>query len=242
MSGVGENQYNGLVHNFVSEPLINHLWNDLAKDAIGTTPVTLGTDNWFVNAINDPVMQRPFYNRMGGGEPADMATYFYKNDRIYINDFTLFCNFADGLVKQTNAIVSPANAPVLLDPNLIDYTILNNFRVQFHTYYLQQDVGIIDAATQIFPITHFNRSYDLGFFLVPNTAFQRNRVLQNNIAQWFEIEILTDGDPVYSTKNINTAFQSDICLVWAEATISHTFNTTDYDAVIAGSGSTGWPD
>ena len=73
------NEYNGLVHTFLSEPLLKEDWNDLSSDHAGTTPVTLGTDNLFPTAIPSQCLRKPCFNRIGTGSTADMNTYFYKH-------------------------------------------------------------------------------------------------------------------------------------------------------------------
>lgn len=239
MSGIGENQYNGRVHTFVSGLIVNDIWANLGSDAAGTPPVTLGTDNWFVESIPASLIQRPFFNRLGGGVTADMVAFFYKNDRMYINNLILFCNFADGLVKQSDTTVTPPTVGAVLP----DYEITNDLRVKIFVY--ANSVANVNRIikTVIFPVSHFNRVNDLGVFLLPDVAVDAPNILQTDRAIWVEINIESNsGNPAYSTKNINTAFQTDRCLIWAEAVISHTFSTSDHDNVIIGPTATGWPD
>jgi len=227
------NKYNGLNHTFVSEPLINQLWADLSNDDIGTTPVTLGTDNWFPLSDPDQLPRRPLYNRLGSG--GDITNYFYKHDRIYLNDLTVFCNFADGLLKNSDVTLTPAEV-VDNDP-LPDYVLTNKLKLQVISYY-QQVSGAVAIGSAIFPINHFNTVNQLGIF-APEAP---DSILDTTVCQWVELALFHDesgNNPSYSTKSINTAFQSDRCLVWCEANISHTFNTSDRDDVIAES--TGWP-
>lgn len=230
------NKYNGLTHTFVSDNLINAIWDDLGKNVAGDTPVTLGTDNWFPLSVPGEVLSRPLYNRLGGfSEEADLTTYFYKNDRIYINDITVFCNFADGLLKNSDHILTPGEVSV--NNPLPDYKIENKLTVQIRTFY-QQVNGSVEVGTFIFPVNHFNTVNNLGTFAPELPA----SIISTTVCQWLEVKFFianTDNQPSYSTKSVNTDFQSDRCLVWCEANLSHTFNTADRDDVIAGS--TGWP-
>lgn len=239
---IGANKYNGQVHTFLAEQLINEVWNDLSKNDANDTPVTVGTDNWFVAANPLILKRKPFFNRVGFGGSADMTTFFYKNDRIYLNDLTIFCNFADGLVRQSDIDVTPVPFTPSVLPNALplpEYEITRIMKIRITTYYMTA-TGILSAASLDLPVAHFNTVNNLGVFM-PELP---SAIVQTNICQWMEIQIIYDNDvassPAYSTKSINTAFQSDRVLVWAEATLSHTFSTSDYDAVIAGQ--TGWPD
>lgn len=238
---IGANKYDGLVHTFYAEPLIKEDWNDLASDTSGTTPVTLGTDDWYPTAIPAQCVSKPFFNRLGDGSTADMTSFFYTHDRIYINDLIIYCNFADGLVKQSDITVTPADTyPKIAGSDLPNFELSSEMRIRISTYYQAADGTITGRGSLDFPVAHFNSINQLGFFL-PSTTTQ---MLDTNVAQWFEIEILASGGdsswPSFSTISVNPDFQASRCIVWAEATLSHTFATADADAVNAGT--TGWPD
>lgn len=235
-----DNKYNGKIHTFVAEPFINEVWDDLSKDKDGTTPVTIGTDDWFPTALPALILRKPFFNRLGAGSNADMTVYFYKNDRVYINDLVVYCSFADGLVKTSDVVVTPV--PFALPENGIpNYELANELKVRITNYILRTNDDIESTATFDFPVTHFNQVNQLATFM----PFLQTEILQTDKCQWYEIELIDDTVPPsllpsYSTININPDFQNTRVLVWAEATLSHTFGTVDADAVT--NDNTGWPD
>lgn len=228
-------KYNGSTKTFISEPLINATWNQLASDAIGTTPVTLGTDLWYPLAISNKLLEKPLYDRVMGGTSADMYCFFYKNDRVYINDITLYCNFADGLVRQSNLDVTPVHASA--GSAVPPFSITNVLKLQLTSYYWDKDTKVVYNGIQDISIPHFNSLNKIEAFLpkdsdIPSTAK----------AQWFEIKIIQDTDnlPSFSTLSIDTTYQNTRCLVWAEVTLSHSFNTNTYNLINDGT-SPGWP-
>lgn len=158
-----------------------------------------------------------------------MTVYFDKNDQVYINDLTIFCNFADGLLKDGNVTVTPV--PFSLPENgAPNYELSNELKVQIVGYRLDVNDDIHSMGSIDLPVSHFNRTNQLGLFL-PYTA---SSIVQTDKAIWYEIGLIDDS-PVsqisYSTININPAFQSTRVLVWAEATLSHTFPTVDFDSL-----------
>lgn len=224
-----QNKYNGLTHTFVSEPLLNETW--------GTLGVTLGSSDF--EPVADPSLskRRPLYNRLGGGGGSgqDITCYFYKNDRIYINDLTLYCNFADGLVKNSDIVTTPLTE-VSNGGALPNYEIDGKLNVQVSTYYQQVD-GSLLVGTLLFPINHFNAVNQLGTFAVESPSIINQ---ENTVCQWIEIGMYenVNTQPAYSTININPDFQTARCLIWAEATLSHTWVTNDRDDALI---SASWP-
>jgi hypothetical protein len=234
---IGSNEYNGLTHTFVGDNIINDVWANLGNDGSGGVGVTLGSDNWYVDNIPGVVRRVPLYNRLGGNPTADMTSYFYIHDRVYINDITIFCNFADGLVKQSNTLLTPAEPSV--GDALPDYEIANKLAVFLNAYALDSDSKIQSLGSLNFPVNHFNSPINLATF-APTLIAQ---LVDANKCYWLEITLATNAsrNAAYSTKSISAAFQTDRVLVWAEATLSHTWPTADHDAVVAGPTQTGWP-
>jgi hypothetical protein len=232
-----ENEYNGKTHTFVAEPLINQTWANLSNEQAGLgAGVTVGTDNWYVNSDSDVLEQQPFYNRLGGNSPADMVCYFYQNDRIYIRDLTIYCNFADGLVRQANMVRTPAD-PIATNA-LPDFQLSGELKIQIINKYWDPIAGaVVEAGSSIYPMRHFNLTYNLGVFAPEDTPNFKERYR----ARWLEVKLIpnTGNSSVYSTKGIDTSYQTDRVIVWAEATLSHSFDIYDRDDVIGGQ--TNWP-
>lgn len=58
---MNENIYNGYVHTFIAEPLINADWSALANDPTGAVPgVTLGVDSWYPVVLPALTLRKPF--------------------------------------------------------------------------------------------------------------------------------------------------------------------------------------
>jgi hypothetical protein len=204
-------KYNGLVHTFIAEPLINIDWN-AAYDQASGVGVTLGTDDWQILAAPGEAQEQPLYNRLGAS--GDRTFVFDPNDKGYLLDFTVFCNFADGLVDVSNRVGNAIPSPIG------DSAITNKLLIRLNVYNIAADGTQASLGTIDFPVNAFNEPYALANFE------PRNNVYPSGSRGWyFTAKLLRVTQPLFSTKSISTDFQSDNALVWATFTIAHTFGT-----------------
>lgn len=207
------NSYNGKVETWLAPGVVNRLWSAM-KQADGTTAVVLGTSNVTL-VVGD--FSNSFLSHTADPSQLGKTLYiFNKNDKVFMNDYTVLCNFADGLIDVSDKAFSPGS--IFADP-AVQQAITNNLVLQIQAFRVLADASTLPMGNLQYPIMGFNQQHEINQF--ENQIFLSSQE-ETDLGFYIGVALGKVGTPLWSTVGIDAGFAATRLRMDVTMTLSHT--------------------